>query len=176
MALDMLFFLITAAAHWHGQKQHAQQAEAARRAAEHLRAAYRTVADPPLALLQGQGQRLAPSLQRHQAAVLPRALPEMADRVLTEPGWPALAATLNDAQTVGYNPEALLTEAVARRELDSAENVSDVLVWRLRRMAGLPAEPTVAPERGTRGDRGTTSPKPVTHAGIGPANSATRQR
>ncbi|MFE2093455.1 hypothetical protein ACFW94_39115, partial [Streptomyces sp. NPDC059460] len=31
MAIDMLFFLITAAAHWHARKGHAQRAEAATR-------------------------------------------------------------------------------------------------------------------------------------------------
>lgn len=40
MLIDMAFFLVTAAAHWHAKKEHAQQAAAARKAAEHLRAAY----------------------------------------------------------------------------------------------------------------------------------------
>jgi len=48
MAIDMLFFLVTATAHWHARKGHAQQAAAARQAADHLRAAYRNAAGPPL--------------------------------------------------------------------------------------------------------------------------------
>ncbi|GGZ55691.1 mobilization protein [Streptomyces subrutilus] len=39
MLIDTAFFLVTAAANWHARKDHAQQAEAAHQAAEHLRAA-----------------------------------------------------------------------------------------------------------------------------------------
>ncbi|MEV7287023.1 relaxase/mobilization nuclease domain-containing protein [Streptomyces sp. NPDC093252] len=134
MAIDMLFFLITAAAHWHATKQHAQQAEAA-----HLRAAYQAAAEHPMALLNHRGRHLAPSQQRHHSAAVRRALPELADRILAEPGWPALAATLADAQAAGRNPAALLGEATRRRELTSTTSISDVLVWRLRRTADLPA-------------------------------------
>lgn len=67
------------------------------------------------------------------------ALPEVAETVLAEPGWDALAATLTDATQAGHNPQALLAEAAAGRELDTADSISDVLVWRLRRMADLPA-------------------------------------
>ncbi|MET8826398.1 relaxase/mobilization nuclease domain-containing protein [Streptomyces sp. NPDC004610] len=139
MAIDMLLFLITAAAHWHARKQHAQQAEAAHRAAAHLRAAYQAAAEHPMALLNHRGRHLAPSRQRHHSAAVRRALPELADRILAEPGWPALAATLADAQAAGHNPAALLGEATRRRELTSATSISDVLVWRLRRTADLPA-------------------------------------
>ncbi|MFD0369490.1 relaxase/mobilization nuclease domain-containing protein [Streptomyces sp. NPDC127114] len=139
MALDMLIFLAVAAANWHAKKQHAQQAEAAHRAAEHLRAAYQAAANQPMALLHQRGRRLAPSWQRHHSAAVRQALPELADRILAEPGWPALAATLADAQAAGYNPAALLGEATRRRELTSATSISDVLVWRLRRTADLPA-------------------------------------
>ncbi|MGW1011314.1 relaxase/mobilization nuclease domain-containing protein [Streptomyces termitum] len=139
MAIDMLFFLITAAAHWHAKKQHAQQAEAAHRAAEHLRAAYQAAAEYPMALLNHRGRHLAPSWQRHHSATVRHALPELADRILAEPGWPALAATLADAQAAGHNPAALLGDATRRRELASATSISDVLVWRLRRTADLPA-------------------------------------
>ncbi|MFD4961882.1 relaxase/mobilization nuclease domain-containing protein, partial [Streptomyces sp. NPDC058417] len=58
MAIDMLFFLITAAAHWHARKSHAQQAEAATQAAEHLRAAYQAAAAEPLGILHERGRRL----------------------------------------------------------------------------------------------------------------------
>ncbi len=56
-------------------------------------------------------------------------------------GWPALAATLDDARRAGHNPATLLTEATRRRELDTATSISDVLVWRLRRSAHLAALP-----------------------------------
>ncbi|MEU2263872.1 relaxase/mobilization nuclease domain-containing protein [Streptomyces sp. NPDC019645] len=142
MAIDMLFFLITAAAHWHAKKNHAQQAAAARQAAEHLRAAYRGAANQPLGALYQRGRHLTRPLRQRQAAVLREALPELAEQILAEPGWYALAATLTDAEAAGHDPAALLTEAAGRRELSSAESVSDVLVWRLRRTAGLPADTT----------------------------------
>ncbi|GAA3388989.1 relaxase/mobilization nuclease domain-containing protein [Streptomyces roseoviridis] len=140
MAIDMLFFLITAIAHWHARKDHAQQAEAAHRAAEHLRTAYRAAADHPLAVLHQRGRRLARPLLQLQSAVVRSAIPDLAEQVLAEPGWYALAATLADAEAAGHDPATLLTEAAGRRELNTAERVSDVLVWRLRRAADLPAD------------------------------------
>lgn len=139
MLIDMAFFLVTAAAAWHGRKEHAQQAAAALQAAEHLRAAYQAAAGHPMAVLHQRGRLLPPALQRRHAAVLREAVPELAEQVLAEPGWPALAATLADAQAAGHNPAALLAEATRRRELGSATSISDVLVWRLRRTADLPA-------------------------------------
>ncbi|MEU9245727.1 relaxase/mobilization nuclease domain-containing protein [Streptomyces sp. NPDC048385] len=147
MAIDMLFFLITAAAHWHAKKNHAQQAAAARQAAEHLRAAYQAAAAQPLGALYQRGRRLNRPLRQRQTAVLREALPELAEQILAEPGWYALAATLADTESADHDPAVLLAEAAGQRELGSAESVSDVLVWRLRRAAGLPADTTdVAPE------------------------------
>ncbi|MFB7465198.1 relaxase/mobilization nuclease domain-containing protein [Streptomyces sp. NPDC056224] len=150
MLIDMAFFLAVAAAAWHAKRNHAQQAVAALQAAEHLRAAYRTAAAQPMAVLQQQGQRLAPHVQQRQARLVHQALPELAERVLAEPGWPALAATLADAESIGHDPTALLAEATRRRELDTATSISDVLVWRLRRSAHLPAAPDTRPARGNR--------------------------
>ncbi|WP_427919033.1 relaxase/mobilization nuclease domain-containing protein [Streptomyces sp. cg40] len=142
MAIDMLIFLVTAAAHWHAKKEHAQQAAAARRAAEHLRTAYRAAADAPLSVLYQRGLRLPQPLRQKQAAHLRAAVPELAEQILVEPGWHALAATLTDAETAGHNPARLLAEAAGRRELGTADSISDVLVWRLRRMSDLPADAT----------------------------------
>ncbi|MFE5710150.1 relaxase/mobilization nuclease domain-containing protein [Streptomyces sp. NPDC056501] len=153
MLIDMAFFLATAAAAWHAKKNHAQQAVAALQAAEHLRAAYRTAAAQPMAVLQQQGQRLAPHVQQRQARLVHQALPELAERVLAEPGWPALAATLADAESIGHDPTALLAEATRRRELDTATSISDVLVWRLRRGAHLPAAPDTRPPEATGAPR-----------------------
>ncbi|MFF7095414.1 relaxase/mobilization nuclease domain-containing protein [Streptomyces rubradiris] len=140
MVIDMLFFLVTAATHWHAKKGHAQQAAAARQAAEHLRSAYQAAAAQPLGALYQRGRRLGrPLLQRH-TAMLRKAVPELAEQVLSEPGWYALAATITDAQAAGHDPAALLTTAAERRELNTAQSVSDVLVWRLRRTADLPAD------------------------------------
>ncbi|MDX3313540.1 relaxase/mobilization nuclease domain-containing protein [Streptomyces sp. ME08-AFT2] len=146
MAIDMLFFLVTAAAHWHAKKNHAQQAAAAHQAAEHLRAAYRAAADAPLGVLYQRGRHLSQPLLRRQAAYLRQAVPELAEQALAEPGWFALAATLADVEAAGHDPARLLAAAAERRELASADSVTDVLVWRLRRMADLPADATAMPE------------------------------
>ncbi|MFE0055360.1 relaxase family protein [Streptomyces sp. NPDC059003] len=159
MVIDMVAFLVIAAAHWHGKMNHAQQAAAARQAAEHLRAAYQSAAQHPMAVLHHRGRRLSQPLQRRQAAHVRQAVPELAEQILTEPGWHALAATLADVEAVGYEPAALLTEAVARRELDTAESVSDVLVWRLRRLAGLPADASAMPEADTATPQSAGRPK-----------------
>ncbi|MFD8218334.1 relaxase/mobilization nuclease domain-containing protein [Streptomyces sp. NPDC059697] len=142
MAIDMLFFLVTAAAHWPAKKEHAQQAAAARDAAEHLRTAYRAAASVPMGLLYQRGQRLSQGLRHKQVAHLRAMVPELAEQILAEPGRHALAATLADTESVGHDPAALLAEVAERRELGTADSFSDVLVWRLRRLADLPADAT----------------------------------
>ncbi|RZU14326.1 relaxase/mobilization nuclease domain-containing protein [Streptomyces sp. BK239] len=156
MAIDMLFFLITAAAHWHARKGHAQQAEAATRAAEHLRTAYQAASTQPLSVLYQRGQRLSRPMLQRQTVLLREALPELAEQILTEPGWYALAATLAEAEASGHAPAALLSDAAARRELGTADSVSDVLVWRMRRTADLPADASHLPETSTAGNRSAT--------------------
>ncbi|MEW1724797.1 relaxase/mobilization nuclease domain-containing protein [Streptomyces sp. NPDC093109] len=153
MAIDMLFFLITAAAHWHARKGHAQQAEAATRAAEHLRTAYQMAAAQPLGVLYQRGRRLSRPMLQRQTTLLHEALPELAEQILAEPGWYALAATIAEAEAAGHDPAALLSDAARRRELDTAGSVSDVLVWRIRRTAGLPADASHVPETSTSEDR-----------------------
>ncbi|MFD5231382.1 relaxase/mobilization nuclease domain-containing protein [Streptomyces qaidamensis] len=163
MMIDMAFFLVTAAAHWHAKKGHAQQAVAARQAAEHLRTAYRAAADVPLGVLYQRGRRLSQPLRQRQTAHLRQAVPELAEQVLAEPGWHALAATLADAESAGHDPAAHLADAAGRRELQSADSVSDVLAWRLRRIADLPADATTMPERTTDAATGSgraTRPSP----------------
>ncbi|MGW4345266.1 relaxase/mobilization nuclease domain-containing protein [Streptomyces sp. NPDC004690] len=148
MAIDMLFFLITAAAHWHAKKGHAQQAEAATQAAEHLRAAYQAAAAQPLGVLHQRGRRLSRPMLQRQTVLLREVLPHLAEQIIAEPGWYALAATIADTEAAGHDPAALLSSAVERRELGTAASVSDVLVWRLRHLADLPANPTEAQEDG----------------------------
>ncbi|MCX5238966.1 relaxase/mobilization nuclease domain-containing protein [Streptomyces prunicolor] len=147
MLIDMMFFLVTAAAHWHGMKEHAQQAAAARQAAEHLRAAYQAAAPMYLGVMHQRGRRLSQPMQRKQTAYLRQAVPKLAEQVLAEPGWYALAATLADVESAGHDPAAFLAEAAERRELGTADSISDVLVWRLRRMADLPADASAMPDR-----------------------------
>ncbi|MEU2774648.1 relaxase/mobilization nuclease domain-containing protein [Streptomyces sp. NPDC007162] len=149
MAIDMLFFLITAAAHWHARKGHAQQAEAAARTAEHLRTAYQAAAAQPLGVLYQRGRRLGPPMLQRQTMLLREALPELAEQILAEPGWYALAATIAEAEAAGHDPAALLSDVGARRELGTADSVSDVLVWRMRRTADLPADASHLPKTST---------------------------
>ncbi|MFC9502699.1 relaxase/mobilization nuclease domain-containing protein [Streptomyces sp. NPDC057002] len=156
MAIDMLFFLITAAAHWHARRGHAQQAEAATRAAEHLRTAYQAAAAQPLSVLYQRGRRLSRPMLQRQTVLVREALPELAEQILAEPGWYALAATIAEAEAAGHDPAALLSNVAARRELGTADSVSDVLVWRMRRTAGLPADTSHLPETSTAGRRSAT--------------------
>ncbi|MFG2836938.1 relaxase/mobilization nuclease domain-containing protein [Streptomyces zaomyceticus] len=135
--IDAVLLAAVAAQHWHRTRGHNQQAEAARQAAEHLRTAYTAAAAQPLAVIHQRGTQLPEWLHRQQAATVRRALPEQAEQILAEPGWPALAATLTQAGTAGHNPATLLIEATARRELDTATSVSEVLTWRLHRLADL---------------------------------------
>ncbi|MEU1164983.1 mobilization protein [Streptomyces sp. NPDC005921] len=155
MLIDTLLFLVLAAAHWHAKRQHAQQAEAARQAANHLRAAYVAAAEAPIAQLREQGRQVIRRVSDWYAVQLRVVLPDLADTVLAEASWPALVATMAQVQQTGHDPRTLLAEAAEHRELDSASSVSDVLVWRLRRMADLAADP------GTMHQRSGTSPAPV---------------
>ncbi|OIJ91666.1 mobilization protein [Streptomyces colonosanans] len=163
MAIDMLFFLITATMHWHAKKGHAQQAAAARQAAEHLRAAYEEAAAQPLGVLYQRGRRLNRPMLQRQTVTLRKALPELAEQILAEPGWYALAETIAEAEAAGHDPAALLSNAAEGRELDTADSVSDVLVWRMRRTADLPADASSLLETSTAGGRLTmrrTAPRP----------------
>ncbi|WP_435232101.1 relaxase/mobilization nuclease domain-containing protein [Streptomyces althioticus] len=176
MLIDMAFFLARAAANWHAKKHHSQQAAAAQQAAEHLRAAYQAAAAESMALLRQRGHRLTPRVRQRQAGLLQQVLPELAEQVLAEGGWPTLAATLDDARRAGHDPAALLSEAARRRELDSAGSISDVLVWRLRRSAHLPALPESPHDALARRNRRTPSPAPTTPAVSSAVNDSSRWR
>ncbi|MEV6009179.1 mobilization protein [Streptomyces sp. NPDC051976] len=172
MIIDILITSVAVAAHWHAARGHAQQAASARQTATHLRAAYRAAAGAPLTTMRQHGQHLPSATRRDAARTLHAVLPGHAARIQAEPNWPALAATLTEAQQAGHNPTALLHTAVEERELDTADSLSDVLIWRLRRHANLPATPTTAARHPTQ------SPQPPTTAtGVPlPGQSPTRRR
>ncbi|MFE7954255.1 relaxase/mobilization nuclease domain-containing protein [Streptomyces sp. NPDC057413] len=176
MLIDMAFFLAIAAANWHAKKEHAQQAAAAQQAAEHLRAAYQAAAAQPMAVLRQRGQRLAPRVRQRHAALLQQVLPELAERIRAEAGWAALAATLDDVRKAGHDPAVLLADASRRRELDTADSISNVLVWRLRRSAHLLALPASPDATATMGTRRTASPAPVTQPATSAMNDPSRRR
>ncbi|MFF2812477.1 relaxase/mobilization nuclease domain-containing protein [Streptomyces sp. NPDC058000] len=151
--LDIVILAVVAAARWHAARAHAQQAEAAQRAADHLRAAYQATAAAPLAAMRTYGQQLPDPVRQRQANTVRTTLPHLSDRLQAEPGWNALTAALDQAERAGHDTTALLTKAAARRELDSADSISDVLVWRLHHL-GYITPPTTAPR--------TQRPRPAT--------------
>ncbi|WP_236241518.1 relaxase/mobilization nuclease domain-containing protein [Streptomyces sp. CC228A] len=157
MLLSTMVLVTIAAIRWHSARGHAQQAAAARQAAQHLRAAYQTASATPMKAMREQGRRLPAPVRDRYAHTMEAALPGHADHVLREPGWDALAATLDQAERAGHNPDALLQQAIEWRELETADNVTDVLVWRLRRMGNLPATADVPR---TRAPRRTPPPQP----------------
>lgn len=143
MVLDVLLLAAIAAARWYAARGHAQRAEASQRTAEHLRAAYSAAAQAPMAVMRANGQRLPAPLQcRHARTVLAVLLPDLARRLQGEPGWPALAASLQEAEQAGRNAGMLLQQAVGSRKLSTAESVSDVL--------GLAAQAACGPSRSGR--------------------------
>ncbi|MEW2095109.1 relaxase/mobilization nuclease domain-containing protein [Streptomyces halstedii] len=171
--LDALLVAVVATQHWHRTRHHDQQAEAAHRTAEHLRATYQAAALQPLAVIHQRGLRLAVTVRQRQAALVRHALPDHAEQILNEPGWPALAATLADAQRVGHDPTALLAEATRRRELNTATSISEVLVWRLRRSAHLSATPHDPPAP----DKRRTPPAvPAAQSATRPSSDSARRR
>jgi conjugative relaxase-like TrwC/TraI family protein len=58
----------------------------------------------------------------------------LAEQVITDSAFPALARTLQRAHDRGYNTTELLLRAASRRELDSAESVAQVLQYRVELM------------------------------------------
>ncbi|MFB6437862.1 relaxase/mobilization nuclease domain-containing protein [Streptomyces sp. NPDC056411] len=156
LVLDVMILAVVAAARWHAARSHAQQAEAAQRAADHLRAAYQASASSPLAAMRAYGQRLPAQDRQRQTSTVRTALPHLVDRLQAEPGWDALTAVLDQAERAGHDTAALVTKAAAQRELDSADSISDVLVWRLQHL-GYVTPPTSAP----RAQRPKSAPVPV---------------
>ncbi|WP_055589187.1 relaxase/mobilization nuclease domain-containing protein [Peterkaempfera griseoplana] len=138
MLLSALFLLVMAADRWHSARGQAQQAAAARTTAAHLRAAYTATAARPLAILATRGRNLPEPVRNRHARTICEVLPAAARETETT-GTDALAATLAEAEAAGHDPQALLEQASRLRELDTAESVTAVMVWRIRRLADLPA-------------------------------------
>ncbi|XIE80170.1 mobilization protein [Streptomyces sp. SBR177] len=131
--------LARAAAHWHTQRGHEQQAAAAEQALRHLRAGYEQAAAPILTELTRRTPRLQTA---HRFEVTIRhTIPAQADRILTDPAWPALVTTLAHAESAGHHPRQLLAQAASERELDTAERPTQVLIWRI---SAQPARPMKA--------------------------------
>ncbi|GLV98578.1 hypothetical protein Slala05_22100 [Streptomyces lavendulae subsp. lavendulae] len=118
------------AGRWHEAKGHAHQADAARRTLHHLQAAAEQALTPTLVVLEQRQPR--EETRRTLAHDVRAAVPDQADRILTDPSWPALAALLADAEARGHQPHQLLKEAAAQRELATARQPARVLITRLQ--------------------------------------------
>nr|WP_322983717.1 hypothetical protein [Streptomyces sp. S584] len=121
--------LARAAAKWHEQRGHEQQAAAADEAFRHLQAGYEQAAAPVLADLTRRAPRAETAHRFEQD--LRAALPDHADRILADPTWTALTTTLAHAETAGHNPRPLLAEVGTQRELDNTEHPAEFLNWRI---------------------------------------------
>ncbi|MGW8890133.1 relaxase/mobilization nuclease domain-containing protein [Streptomyces sp. NPDC055749] len=163
MLVSTLVLVTLAAARWHSARGHAQQAHASQQAAAHLRTAYRQAAATPMRVLHDQGRALPQAQRLTHEATLRAVLPEEVVRAGgMEASNDALVATLAQAERAGHDSEALLRQAIDMRELDSADDVSDVLVWRLRRIAQLPAHPGDGARRPQAATRQATTPSSST--------------
>ncbi|MFE7201455.1 MobF family relaxase [Pseudonocardia alni] len=90
--------------------------------------------------------------EREYQPLLERALGKsLAERVERDPRAGSLLTVLAEAEVGGHDPERLLREVAGRRELDSADNVSDVLRWRIAR-----ALPSRAPDDASAAQRFVT--------------------
>lgn len=125
------------AARWHDAQGHAHQADAARQAVQHLQAAADTALAPTLTGLETRHPKQETC--RTLANDVRAALPEQAERILTDPAWPALSTVLADAEAGGHQPHQLLKEAAARRELVTARSPARVLITRIQHTSRNPA-------------------------------------
>lgn len=62
--------------------------------------------------------------------------PDAVAALTAEAGWPRLVRAVREAELAGHSSEALLTAAIEGRSLADAEQVSDVLRYRVRVLAG----------------------------------------
>ncbi|MFJ3972916.1 relaxase/mobilization nuclease domain-containing protein [Streptomyces parvus] len=132
LAIVLLFatvHLARAAAKWHEQRGHEQQAAAADEALRHLQAGYQQAATPVLADLTRRAPRAETARRFEQD--LRAALPDHADHIMADPSWAALTTTLARAETNGHNARRLLVQVGTAWELDSAERPAEVLNWRI---------------------------------------------
>ncbi|ELS56353.1 relaxase/mobilization nuclease domain-containing protein [Streptomyces viridochromogenes] len=158
LAIALIFAALhvaRAAAKWHEQRGHEQQAAAAEEAFRHLQASYQQAAQPVLADLARRAPRTTTASRFEQD--LRAVLPDHADHVLADPAWPALTTTLARAETAGHNPRRLLSEVAARRELDTANRPAEVLNWRITAQPNRRAQ--AARKRSTRATPVTPTPQ-----------------
>lgn len=136
MFLDSAVLVVIAAIRWHRLRQHDQQVISARRALQHLKAAYDLAAAKPLADFS---LRIPATTPARYAQLVHEAVPDHAQQILYDPAWGALFAVLAEAEAGGHQPARLLQQAVHHRNLDDASSPAHVLTWRIHRLAQRPA-------------------------------------
>lgn len=125
------------AGRWHEAKNHAHQAEAARQAVQHLQTAADHALTPTLTELAARPPRA--QVRGVLASDVRAAVPDHAERILTDLAWPALATVLADAEARGHQPHQLLKEAAAQRELTTARQPARVVITRIQHTGRNPA-------------------------------------
>ncbi|MGF2210572.1 relaxase/mobilization nuclease domain-containing protein [Streptomyces albidoflavus] len=135
--LAALVWATIVAARWHDAKNHAHQAEATRQTLHHLQAAADRALTPVVSSLATR--RPNDQALRTLAHDVRAAVPDHADRILTDPAWPALATVLADVEAGGHKPHQLLKEAAAQRELTTARQPARVLITRIQHTSRNPA-------------------------------------
>ncbi|MEU5302136.1 relaxase/mobilization nuclease domain-containing protein [Streptomyces noursei] len=134
--LAALVWAANVASRWHEAKRHAHQADAARKTVQHLQAAADRALTPVLTELEARTPNQRARLVL--ASDVRAAVPDHAERILTDPSWPALATVLADAEARGHTPHQLLKEAAAQRELDTARQPARVLITRIEHTSRNP--------------------------------------
>ncbi|MEU7092597.1 mobilization protein [Kitasatospora aureofaciens] len=130
LILFMIAVAVIAAAEWHAQRGHQQQAEAAWQTGVHLHTAYQQAAAQPLANLSHRTPDTH-TLTRYQHTVQ-TVLPDHATRIATAPAWPALATVLADAEQAGHDNAEILGQAAQSHNLTDANSPAQTLVWSVR--------------------------------------------
>ncbi|WP_234417938.1 AAA family ATPase [Miniimonas sp. S16] len=74
---------------------------------------------------------LEPDREQRIATLLHEQIPAHADRILTDPAWPALLARLARHENSGSDLRQLLPNALAEREIGTADSLAQVLHWRI---------------------------------------------
>jgi hypothetical protein len=167
-----LVHLAIAATRWYEQRGYQQQAAAAHQTLTHLQAGYRHAAAPVLADLARRTPH--PHTTRRLETTVRRAIPDHADRILTDPTWPALATTLAQAETAGHHLPHLLQQVAAERELDTAHSPAEVLTWRLT--TTLSGRRAAAPSHATTMDAHSLPSQATASQSTGQAGPAQRPR
>ncbi|BBA98463.1 hypothetical protein RVR_4652 [Actinacidiphila reveromycinica] len=142
MFLDAAILAVIAIQRWHTARHHDQQVTAAHHTLIELQTVYDHAAAAPLTALTHRTPA-QPTVERWNH-LIQQAVPTHAEQILAAPVWPALAATLTDAETAGHDPTRLLHQAADQRALTDARSPAHVLIWRLQRLAQRPVPSPLA--------------------------------